>query len=1324
MLRGIVYGLAALLALACGLAAVGVRAQDPVDPLTLELQSSRNLCTAGTPTEISWEIAGGVPPYTLSIEGSAVDVAAESHRINCGALTEAEATDEDAPLAAKRVTATVTDSRGVQRKASLDVARARPLPAPTATARVWPNPNAIAFEWPGARGSAPCDVEEPFAVRWRRRGATEWSHNLYQSSSQDPCKVRLPIRGLEEAVAYEASIAALRDPIELNNPEALQWTRAAQGTTVTTPSGVTVNATHNSVTVRWNQQPSAYWYTVSLAGPNGGLSTQLARDLDEFAWRATANGMHEVVFRHLPPATAFTVYVGIPTTVHEKRLSTKTRVQTKAAPADWTPLPRGAQNVRASATADSITVRWDAPFVGADDRYEVIVYHPHYPSKPLFKWVYRNEFSQGGLETGVTYRVIIEHDGVVKAPKEIQVTTIAETPGKARRTPPPFEWWANGRSTTPLLYLQLTSSRDVCTAGTLTELSWQIAGGVPPYTLSVEGETVDADAESHRINCGALTEAEATDEDAPLAAKQITATVADSRGVQREASLDVERARPLPAPMTTPLITYGDAIVTEWLTSDSKPDGATSLFLIRWRPATSTEWSYRTLEHTHDPLPVVHLYLDGLGQGIDYRFEFAAMRDHLETETPAALPWSRRSTTTLADPTGLSATATHNTVTVTWDAQPAATFFYVDLDDLSDGYREVRDSEIYTPTEYDGKAHTVVFRNVPPDHAYTVRVQVGSSFRSQTPEPLETTTTVRTTLPPSGWTAPHRGAQRVRSTATTNSITVAWDAPYPDAAEDDYHLMLFHPTRSGIRHERVYNGTTTFTFDNLEPGLTYRVVIDHIAIVERPVELSVTTLPTSTSALHQAPLFEWWANGKPATPPPYLKLTSSRNLCTAGTLTELSWQIAGGVPPYTLSVEGETVDVDADNLRINCGALPTDPRTGELAASRTKTFRGSLRDSRDVTATAIAPVTLTTPPYLAADTALRYETYDLTGAAASAGSYTFLTDATSAASVVTTYEGLRDGTAKLLLVHKADAQGVSRATLYAAVAAGDLFEWRESYDCWVRYRVTEVRPDPSGAAARKLFGVERVSYAFTGCSGAIATDAAVLIAWGPLPDLGGPSLAAPLRHGPYQLVPEDWAGRVEEDPFRPWPGNSYNNPVHTAELAEARRLPYWRDPTLPTGWTFSGASSGASSFDPPHGYCSYWQNDRGYGGVEICGGFDASQGYLRESSSHVGGPGGIIETRMIDGRSSLVMYSPAGPKHNRYYSIQVRIYDPISDATYLVRGLDWTLNGSNVDAVIEIARSLFTTAAPTASDAASAGASGNRDALPFVWLTLQREGRA
>ena len=323
-----------------------------------------------------------------------------------------------------------------------------------------------------------------------------------------------------------------------------------------------------------------------------------------------------------------------------------------------------------------------------------------------------------------------------------------------------------------------------------------------------------------------------------------------------------------------------------------------------------------------------------------------------------------------------------------------------------------------------------------------------------------------------------------------------------------------------------------------------------------------------------------------------------------------------------------------------------------------------------------------------ATTTLCYSTYDAAGESAAVGSYAFLTDAGGAAGVVATYEGLRDGTAKRLLVSKTDAQGASQATLYDAVAAGDFFEWREADDCWVRYRVTEVLPDPSGAAPRKLLAVEWTTYAFSGCSGAIAADAAVVFDWGALPDLGGPSLTAPIRHGPFQVVPEGWEEPVEEDLFRPWPGNSYANPVFTTELAEAQRLPYWRDPALPSGWTLVQASSGDPSYDPPYGYCAFWANDRGYRGVGICGGFHPSPDQPVESSWH-GGRGGVVETRMIAGRPAFVVYSPAGPNHNRYYSIQVWIYDPMTAAAYDVNGYDWTLNGSNIDAVIAIARSLF-----------------------------------
>ena len=149
-------------------------------------------------------------------------------------------------------------------------------------------------------------------------------------------------------------------------------------------------------------------------------------------------------------------------------------------------------------------------------------------------------------------------------------------------------------------------------------------------------------------------------------------------------------------------------------------------------------------------------------------------------------------------------------------------------------------------------------------------------------------------------------------------------------------------------------------------------------------------------------------------------------------------------------------------------------------------------------------------------TTFRYDTYDTTGEVAEPGSYAFLADPADTTSAVTTYEALRDGTTTALLIHKSDAHGASQAALYDAVEAGDLFEWREADDCFVRYKVTEVKPDPTGTVPRKLLAVEWMTYAFTGCSGAVSASAVATVDWGELPDLGGASLTVPhhARHLP------------------------------------------------------------------------------------------------------------------------------------------------------------------------------------------------------------------
>ena len=71
------------------------------------------------------------------------------------------------------------------------------------------------------------------------------------------------------------------------------------------------------------------------------------------------------------------------------------------------------------------------------------------------------------------------------------------------------------------------------------------------------------------------------------------------------------------------------------------------------------------------------------------------------------------------------------------------------------------------------------------------------------------------------------------------------------------------------------------------------------------------------------------------------------------------------------------------------------------------------------TSTATLTPTPAEPP-----TTFRYETYDTSGEVAAPGSYAFLADPADTTSAITTYEGLRDGTATALRIHETDADGV------------------------------------------------------------------------------------------------------------------------------------------------------------------------------------------------------------------------------------------------------------------------------------------------------------
>ena len=313
---------------------------------------------------------------------------------------------------------------------------------------------------------------------------------------------------------------------------------------------------------------------------------------------------------------------------------------------------------------------------------------------------------------------------------------------------------------------------------------------------------------------------------------------------------------------------------------------------------------------------------------------------------------------------------------------------------------------------------------------------------------------------------------------------------------------------------------------------------------------------------------------------------------------------------------------------------------------------------------------------------MRYDRFDPSGEASTPGSYAFLMPDGDATRAVETYEELRTETT-VMRVHTTDANGVSHAAFYDAVEAGDLFEWHESDDCFVRYTVTEVMPDPGGAEPRKLLAVEWMTYAFTGCSGSVNASASVSVKLGPLPHLGGTDITAPVVHGVYQIVPVGWTGATKAS-VRSERSTSYPPEVGTADITVARTMRYWRDPAVPAGWVFYGAAGGGDELQAVDGYCASWVTETGDPGFDVCG----KKGHriwfgVGEGSWHNGAS--RFETRVVAGRPASVIYSVG----DAYFPLAIRVYDPATDVEYTIWGEHRSVLGWQVDALIAIAEGMF-----------------------------------
>ena len=689
----------------------GVGAEGP-EALELTLTAGRPECTAGTLNPVTWEIRDGVGPYRLTVDGASVDADAESATVTCGALpdyglwlpvTEAPAT----------ITAVVTDATGSTATASAAYTIVPPLPAPVATADPGVQRFSVKFAWEALTVPASCEAATGcFAFRTRLAGETSWDYSWDEHRNADSDWPPLVYRSVAAGTTVEAGIASIRDPIEIETPEALNWSATAQATSLTDINGLTATATHDTVTVHWNRQPSAtFWRAlVSPSASDGGAQFQDVTSWDIESWGNPASGIHEVVFTQLPTDTEFVVAVTNIGVDWEEPVTAGTTIRTAVAPPDHTPLVRGPQNLRATATHDTITVRWDHPRADVEEDYWLHISSSTgrvpFRHQNAFVLPPDSAYTYTDLTPGSTYRIRVTHIDITRESAEITITTAAAAPP---------------------LRLALTAGRAECTAATLNPVTWEIRGGVGPYRLTVDGASVDADAEGATATCGALPDGAST------APATITAVVTDATGSTATASAAYTIVPPLPAPTglgyyaeRTQLGVWWDRVAA----AGPVPTGSDCpcpLYLVRWRVAGAGTWE-TALHWDRDAGrsgPGRRFY--DLTEGTAYEWAVATLRGAIEQETPTALNWSATATaTTVAPPTGVRATATHDTITVTWAPQPAAPYFTV-------GLRGPDGSTSQTLTADGATPHQVVFRHLPPDTEYTVAVRSRRRMKAREP---------------------------------------------------------------------------------------------------------------------------------------------------------------------------------------------------------------------------------------------------------------------------------------------------------------------------------------------------------------------------------------------------------------------------------------------------------------------------------------------------------------------------------------------------------------------------------------------------------------
>ena len=215
---------------------------------------------------------------------------------------------------------------------------------------------------------------------------------------------------------------------------------------------------------------------------------------------------------------------------------------------------------------------------------------------------------------------------------------------------------------------------DSCTAAGMRELFWNIYGGVPPYTLTIDGEPVDLDREDFSVFCGLRLSDPQPCDPQPKLHQTFKAVLTDSRGVATEAELQAVVAVPpnrlITGSVLPPATASGATLRLAWeaRTRLFADDSAACAYELRYQ---STHWeadswpnSWTTISETVGPDETEYLH-EGLLPNRRYRYQVRA-RNNI-----GAGEWSRPFPRTAARPSAATltaSTAASGSVVLNWVA--------------------------------------------------------------------------------------------------------------------------------------------------------------------------------------------------------------------------------------------------------------------------------------------------------------------------------------------------------------------------------------------------------------------------------------------------------------------------------------------------------------------------------------------------------------------------------------------------------------------------------------------------------------------------------